>query len=59
MAIPNPESAPKQQDCAKKKQIRDKKMFLLSTKHVDVRKLNAEIEKLEMEIFELLYGDNE
>lgn len=54
-----PEPKPKQQDSAKKKQNRNKKRFLLSTKLIDARKLHAEIEKLEMELFMELKGDRE
>lgn len=54
------ESTPKQQDSTKKKQNRCKKRFLLSTKLIDARKLHAEIEQLEMELFmELMETKNE
>lgn len=60
MVTPPPESEPKQQDSTEKQQNRNKKRFLLSTKLIDARKLHAEIEKLEMELFiELMNGEKE
>jgi len=42
---------PEQQDNTKKQQEINKKRFLLSTKMGDLRKLSAEIEQLQNEIF--------
>ena len=43
----------------KKRQNRNRKRLLLSTKLIDARKLHAEIEQLEMELFMELIGEKE